>query len=89
MSVRINAGFQIVDSIFIGESEFVLGVNKATPTMYVTWKCADGANYYWGHYHTDQIAAKKDLLKRALEELDAIEQRIGNMRPQKERDDAR
>ena len=74
MSARINAGFQIIDSIFIGESEFVLGVNKANPTIFVTWKCADGANYYWGHYHTDQIAAKKDLLKRAQEELDSIEQ---------------
>ena len=74
MNIRTNAGFQIIDSIFIGESEFVLGVNKANPTIFVTWKCADGANYYWGHYHTDQIAAKKDLLKRAQEELDSIEQ---------------
>ena len=84
MSVRTNAGFQIVDSIFIGESEFVLGINKANPTMYVTWKCADETNYYWGHYHTDQIAAKRDLLKRAQEELDVIEQRIGKARSIKE-----
>lgn len=76
MDARTNAGFQIIDSIFIGESEFVLGVNQATPTMYVTWKCADRHNYYWGHYHTDQIAAKRDLLKRANEELDFIEQRM-------------
>ena len=76
MDARTNAGFQIIDSIFIGDSEFVLGVNQATPTMYVTWKCADGHNYYWGHYHTDQIAAKRDLLKRANEELDFIEQRM-------------
>ena len=77
MSDRNNAGFQIIDSIFIGDSEFVLGVNKANPTMYVTWKCADGYNYYWGHYHSDQIAAKRDLLKRANEELNYIEQRMG------------
>ena len=77
MSVRTNAGFQIIDSIFIEDSEFVLGVNQATPTMYVTWKCADGYNYYWGHYHSDQIAAKRDLLMRANEELDYIEQRMG------------
>ena len=77
MSDRNNAGFQIIDSIFIGDSEFVLGVNKANPTMYVTWKCADGYNYYWGHYHSDQIAAKRDLLMRANEELDYIEQRMG------------
>lgn len=74
MRVRTNAGFEIVDSIFIGDSEFVLGVNKTSPAMYVTWKCADGTNYYWGHYHTDQIAAKRDLLKRAQEELDYMEQ---------------
>ena len=86
MSVRTNAGFEIIDSIFIGESELVLGVNKANPTMYVTWKCADGTNYYWGHYHTDQIAAKRDLLKRALEELNAIEQRMRRERTQQSRD---
>lgn len=74
---RANAGFTIVDSIFVGDSEFVLGVNNANPAMYVTWKCADRINYYWGHYHTDQIAAKRDLLKRAGEELDYVVQQMG------------
>lgn len=71
---RANAGFTIIDSIFVGDSEFILGINNANPAMYVTWKCADRTNYYWGHYHTDQIAAKRDLLKRAQEELDYMEQ---------------
>ena len=82
MSVRSNAGFQIVDSIFIGESEFVLGVNKANPTMFVTWKCDGGDYYYWGHYNTDMLAAKKDLLKRASEELEIIEQQMGRTKPE-------
>lgn len=32
---RANAGFTIIDSIFVGDSEFVLGVNNANPAMYV------------------------------------------------------
>lgn len=74
---RANAGFTIIDSIFVGDSEFVLGVSNANPAMYVTWKCADRTNYNWGHYHTDQIAAKRDLLKRAGEELDYVVQQMG------------
>ena len=46
MSMRINAGYAIVSSVYIGESEFVLGVHLESPGQFVTWKCSDGKDYY-------------------------------------------
>ena len=37
MSMRINAGYIITDSVHIGESEFVLGVNMNEPSQFVTF----------------------------------------------------
>ena len=47
MEVRENAGYTITDSAHIGEAEFVIGQNHSDPAMFVTWKCANGVNYYW------------------------------------------
>jgi hypothetical protein len=41
--------------------------------MFVTWKCSGGSNYYWGHYFTDELSAKRDLLQRAKDELERQE----------------
>lgn len=70
---RVNANYRIVDSIHVGESEFVLGVHTVRANMYVTWRCYHGDNYNWGHYYTDELAAKRDLLQRAQEELEREE----------------
>ena len=67
---RINEGYVITDSIHVGETEFVLGKMDSKPPMYVTWACKGGDNYYWGHYFSDPLDAKKDLLDRAVEEVD-------------------
>lgn len=75
--MRINAGYIITDSIHIGNVEFVLGVNSAEPSMFVTWECQGGSNYYWGHYTSDLTAATKDLLERARCELELQERRRG------------
>jgi hypothetical protein len=72
--LRINAGYVITDSIHVGDSEFVLGVSQYIPNDYVTWKCKDGTNYFWGHYHSDPIKAVKDLVSRAMEEIQALEE---------------
>lgn len=77
MSIRINAGYVITDSIHIGEAELVLGVNMKAPGQFVTWKCSDGKDYYWGHYFCDQFAAEKDLVARAQEEIQYLEERNG------------
>lgn len=73
--MRINAGYIITDSIHIGDVEFVLGVSNEAPSMFVTWACQGGSNYYWGHYTSDLTAATKDLLERARCELEFQERR--------------
>ena len=70
MDTRINEGYVITDSIHVGETEFVLGKMDSKPPMYVTWACKGGDNYYWGHYFSDPLDAKKDLLDRAVEEVE-------------------
>lgn len=71
MEQRINEGYVITDSIHIGDAEFVIGENKTKyGTLYVTWRCKDRDNFFWGHYLNDRKAAEKDLLSRAEEELD-------------------
>jgi hypothetical protein len=71
---RINEGYAILDSVTIGTDEFVLGVHRSTQQdMFVTWKCSGGSNYYWGHYFTDELSAKRDLLQRAKDELERLD----------------
>jgi len=70
MDQRINEGYVITDSIQVGETEFVFGKLDSKIPMYVTWACKGGDNYYWGHYFSDPMEAKKDLLARAGEELE-------------------
>ena len=72
MDARINEGYTVTDSIWIGETEFVLGKLDSKYTMYVTWACKGGDNYYWGHYFSDLMEAQKDLLARAGEELEYL-----------------
>lgn len=73
--MRKNAGYIITESIRIGHVEFVLGEKQMEPAQYVTWECKDGDNYYWGHYMTDKLAALRDLLDRAGQELSVLEMR--------------
>ena len=70
MDIRMNAGYIITDSVHIENTEFVLGVSSTEQSMFVTWQCTGGNNYFWGHYHDDLLNAKKDLLARANEELE-------------------
>ena len=72
MADRINEGYIITDSIHIGQTEFVLGKLDSKIPMYVTWACKGGDYYYWGHYSTDLMEAKRDLLNRASEELEYL-----------------
>ncbi len=70
MGQRINEGYVITDSIHVGETEFVFGKLDSKIPMYVTWACKGGDNYYWGHYFSDPMEAKRDLLARAGEEVE-------------------
>ena len=65
---RMNAGYEITDSLHIGKYEFVIGKNNAEPAAYVTWCCTGGNNYFWGHYMNTREDAEKDLLERSAKE---------------------
>ncbi len=86
MSERSNCGYTIVQSLTIGDCEFVLGHNPEAPNPYVTWKCSNGDYYFWGHYSNDRMAADRDLLTRAVQELDRQEQRMGLQPKHKEKE---
>ena len=73
MNLRCNCGYIITDSIHIGDTEFVLGVNSNAPSNFVTWSCKNGTNYYWGHYFSDLLSAQKDLCSRAAQEVEYLE----------------
>ena len=89
MDVRMNAGYIITSSVHVGESEFVLGVSMNAPGQFVTWKCSDGTDYYWGHYFSDQFSAEKDLVARAQEDIEILEERPVNQKPHKEKEHER
>ncbi len=83
---RQNIGYTITDSVHIGDSEFVIGHNPKAVTPYVTWECANGNNYFWGHYVTDRAAAERDLLERATEARERQDRLTGHNKSNKERD---
>lgn len=72
MSVRINSGYIITDSIHVGDTEFVLGVSQHIPNDFVTRRCSNDS-YYWGHYHSSLFSAQKDLVARAAERVSEIQ----------------
>ena len=86
MSERSNCGYTIVQSLMIGDCEFVLGHNPEAPNPYVTWKCSNGDYYFWGHYSNDRMAADRDLLTRAGQELERLEQRMGKQPRNKDKE---
>ena len=81
---RINAGYEIFDSINIGKAEFVVGKNIHAPSQYVTWECSNGNNYFWGHYFSDRSEARRDMYSRAEAEISFIKNSI---RPAKKREE--
>ncbi len=66
---RINAGYEIIDAIPVGNTEFVLGRNIHDGARYVTWECKNGDNYFWGHYFADRKDAVRDFYERAGREI--------------------
>ena len=86
MEERKNAGYTIVQSLKIGNTEFVIGHHPTAPSPYVTWECTNGDNYFWGHYFKERHDADRDLLARANLELDRQERRQNRQQPPKGKD---
>ena len=70
MGHRMNAGYLITDSIHIGTTNFILRLILSERSIFVTCACQRNHYYYFSHYHSDLLAAKKDLLERAGAELE-------------------
>ena len=85
MDQRECAGYIITQSIMVKDSEFVLGEHPKKD-MYVTWRCKDGDNYFWGHYMNERHQADRDLLERAKTELDLQDRRFGRTQKTKEKE---
>jgi hypothetical protein len=71
---RTNAGYTITDCIPFGDAEeFVLGelTNSYGFKQYVTWRCKNKNDYFWGHYFLNRPDAVMDLCSRVNKEVDA------------------
>jgi len=69
---RTNAGYTITDVIHFGDEEFVLAelTNSHGSKQYVTWRCKNKTDYYWGHYFLSRYDALKNLCDRVNKEID-------------------
>ena len=62
------------------------GELAVAPEPFVTWECKNGDDYFWGHYFSDRLAAKRDLLERAGHELQYQERMREKATKEKERE---
>ena len=74
---RKNVNYVIIDSIQVGELEYVLGKHE-TAEKYVTWQYFNGA-YYYGHYIDDYKTAKIDLYTRVVDEMEYSKCKYNNL----------
>ena len=74
---RKNVNYVIINSIQVGELEYVLGKHETTE-KYVTWQYFNGA-YYYGHYIDDYKTAKIDLYTRVIEEMEYSKRKYNNL----------
>lgn len=68
---HINADYEIIQTVETVSNKYVLGQDTKYPDRYVTWLGPNGKeDYFWGHYFKDKLEAQKDLLHRALENIE-------------------
>ena len=74
---RKNVNYVIINSIQVGELEYVLGKHE-TAEKYVTWQYYNEA-YYYGHYINDYKTAKIDLYTRVIDEMEYLKRKYNNL----------
>lgn len=83
---RVNEGYAIIKAIPVEDTEVVLGkMETRLNTMYVTWRCDGGHNYYWGHYFTDPHAAERDLYLRVADVIERYHPDLVNQQQAKDK----
>ena len=71
--MRENAGYKITKAIILPHCEFVLEEKETNSVAkYVTWRCVNGTDYYYGHYTSSLHSATRDLYERAKDEIEFI-----------------
>ena len=78
MKQRTNAGYTIIATIQLPNQEYVLGEKQteSKEPKYVTWYCANGKDYYHGHYTDSKDQATYDLYERVRKEIDYRMQKL-------------
>lgn len=82
---RMNAGYETIQSVPVGTTEFVLGQSIHTGAQFVTWECTGGNNYFWGHYFKTKEKAIADLYDRVEYEVQC-QRKEGTNRTKQSRD---
>ena len=73
MDTRINAGYEIVESVRLDDShEYVIGVHPTAPARYVCWECINGDNYHTGKYCFSYRQALHAMAERILHHYHSI-----------------
>ena len=68
--MRTNVGYKIIKVIALHHTEFVLGEKTTNSgTKYVTWRCNNQTDYYYGHYIENLDLAMLDLYERVQDEV--------------------
>lgn len=62
---RTHAGYDIIDSCKVGDSEVVIGYNPNEPCPYACWRCDGGNHYYLGQYCANRQRAQEIMFSRA------------------------
>ena len=78
MNKRTNQDYTIIVSITLPDCEYVLGEKQmeSREPKYVTWYCANGKDYYHGHYTDSKDKALYDLYERVRKEIDYSMQKL-------------
>lgn len=85
MDIRFANGSVVLDSIHIGDTEFVLCFSLHPPTRFITAESKDGKSFVAEEYYTDQFAAQKNLCHRAMNKVHELESKSKSLGHREER----
>ena len=92
---RVNQEYVILESVEVGNKEFVLAENPRAPQPFVTWmrnmdndRERGGENFFWGYYFTDRDAAQKNFVSRVEDEREYLAQHSPSLLERRKRGQA-
>lgn len=85
MDIRLINGSVVLDSVHVGDVEFILCLELQPPTRFITAESRDGKNFVAEQYYTDQFAAQKSLCCRAMNRVHELENKSKSLGNREER----